>query len=64
MIYNIRRVTIARTTDDQVQRYGYNTDMFCTDLKAERHRVREQFQADTVHFAYVEMPDNPETMKR
>jgi len=40
MIYNIRRVTIARTTDDQVQRYGYNTDMFCTDLKAERTRLK------------------------
>lgn len=33
MIYNIRRVTISRHHDDQVQRYGYNTDMFCTELK-------------------------------
>ena len=46
MIYNIRRVTIARTSDDQVQRYGYNTDMFCTDLKAERTRLKSAFQAE------------------
>lgn len=65
MIYNIQKVTITRTRNDEIQRYGYNTDMFCTDLKAERKRVRDQFQADTVHFAYTEMPDfNPETLPK
>jgi len=39
--------------------------MFCTDLKAERKRVREQFQADTVHFAYTELPDyNPKVLPK
>lgn len=65
MIYNIRRVTIARTTDDQVQRYGYNTDMFCTDLKAERTRLKTAFQADIVHLVYTELPDyNPEVLPK
>lgn len=65
MIYNIRRVTIARTHEDQVQRYGYNTDMFCTDLKAERTRLKSAFQADIVHLVYTELPDlNHETMPK
>lgn len=62
MIYNIQKVTINRTRNDEVQRYGYMTDMFCTDLKAERARLKEAFQADTVHLIYTEMPSfNPET---
>jgi hypothetical protein len=65
MIYNIRRVTIARTTDDHVKRYGYNTDMFCTDLKAERTRLKSSLQADIVHLVYTELPDyNPETLSK
>ena len=65
MIYNIRRVTISRHHDDQVQRYGYNTDMFCPDLKAERTRLKTAFQADIVHLVYTELPDfNPETMPK
>ena len=66
MIYNIRRVTISRHHhDDQVQRYGYNTDMFCTDLKAERTRLKTAFQADIVHLVYTELPDyNPEVLQK
>ena len=65
MIYNIRRVTISRHHDDQVQRYGYNTDMFCTDLKAERTRLKSAFQADIVHLVYTKLPDfNPETLPK
>lgn len=65
MIYNIQKVTITRTRNDEIQRYGYNTDMFCTDLKAERTRLKSAFQADIVHLVYTEMPDyNPETLPK
>lgn len=65
MIYNINRVTITRHREDQTQRYGYTTDMFCTDLKAERTRLKSSFQADIVHLVYTELPDyNPETLPK
>jgi len=65
MIYNIQKVTINRVRNDEPQRYGYTTDMFCNDLKAERARLKAAFQADTVHLIYTELPDfNPETLPK
>lgn len=56
MIYQIHKVTIARGGDEPPQMYTYNTSVFVQDIKAERKRLKEQFQADTVFFVYTHLP--------
>jgi hypothetical protein len=57
MMYQIHSVTISRTDEDRPpQMYTYNTELYVQDIKAERKRVKEQFQADHVMFVYSEIP--------
>lgn len=56
-MYHILKVTISRDVEDQpLQMYSYNTSVFVADVKAERKRLREMFQADKVFFVYSEVP--------
>lgn len=56
MMFEIHKVTIARNTEEPPQMYTYNTSVFVQDIKAERKRIKDQFQADTVFFVYTQMP--------
>ena len=48
-----------------LRRGSLRTDKFCTDLKAERARLKTAFQADIVHMVYTELPDyNPEVLPK
>jgi len=57
MMFQIHKVTISRTKEDEpIQSYSYQTDMLVQDIKQERKRLKEQFQADRVFFIYSQLP--------
>lgn len=57
MIFQIHKVTISRNVEDMpIQSYSYLTDVFVQDIKQERKRLKEQFQADRVFFIYTKIP--------
>jgi len=57
MMFQIHKVTISRTKEDEpIQSYSYLTDMLVQDIKQERKRLKEQFQADRVFFVFTQIP--------
>ena len=64
-MYEIKKVTISRNIEGQVNQYSYLTSMFTADIEQQRKAMKAQFQADSVIFIFTEVKDfNPEILPK